>query len=264
MRTETLRAGEREYLLLGVVKGLKCEYDAVLKSLGEFGPDAVCVGISPEEVEGLIHYLKEPFEYDVSDYEVIYARHLSRFGEVFLPPPAYVAAVRYAVDRGVSIEPLDMDDEKYANAYVAAVSGWDLIRHSIRKRRLYRKKFRASTPEEVAILLDREIRKVRGYDMLEKTRERHMANHLLEVEGKRVAAVVEVERFEGVVKALREKISPSGLQGSNHPSPERETDSATESMVGEEVASQGEERPAEQPEGISEAGETGPRTEEKR
>ncbi len=243
MRTEVLRAGGVEYLLLGVVKGLKSEYDAVLSALREFCPDTVCVGISPEEVEGLRRYLEKPFEYDVSDYEVIYARHLSRFGEVFLPPPAYVAAVRYAVDSDTKVEALDMDDEKYASAYVAAVSAWDLIRHSMRKRRLYRKKFRATTPEEVAILLDREIRRIRGYDLLEKTREKHMANHLLDVEGKRVAAVVEIERFEGVVRVVREKLSPSGFQGSNPPPQAPAEGSARES---------------------TEAGETAPRTEEKR
>ncbi len=256
MRTITLRAEGREYLIMGVVKGLKPEYDAVLSALKEFSPDLACVGISPEEVEGLRCYLEEPFEYDVSDYEVIYAKHLSIFGEIFLPPPAYVAAVRYALENNIPVVPLDMDDEKYANAYVAAVSGWDLIRHSLRKRRLYRKKFRATTPEEMAILLDREIRKVRGYDMLEKTREKHMANHLLEVEGERVAAVVEVERFDGIVKVFREKII-SGHRGSNLPPRASEETSATESMVGEE-------KPAGQPEGISEAGIRESRPEENR
>ena len=78
-----------------------------------------------------------------------------------------------------------------------------LIRHSLRKKRLYKKRFKASTPEEFSILWDKEITKISGFKELENEREKYMAKKIKEnIIGKKILVVVDYERMEGIISYL--------------------------------------------------------------
>ncbi|AAT43141.1 hypothetical protein [Picrophilus oshimae] len=84
----------------------------------------------------------------LSDYEILYGVNLSRYGEVMTPPPTYIEAVKYADENDIEIEPLDMNEELYEREYSNSIKTFDLIMHSLRKRRIKNKIFRADSAEE--------------------------------------------------------------------------------------------------------------------
>src|SRR5512136_1569181 len=133
--------------VLGVIKGLKSEAVKVQRAFDELKPDVVTISLSKEEIEGLRNMPKD-FEPDMSRYEDIYAQGLSRFGQVAIPPPCYVAALSLADSAGVPIIPVDLDEQTYSDLYCRAVSGSNLFRHSTRTWLMKRRRFSDKSPEE--------------------------------------------------------------------------------------------------------------------
>ncbi|WP_061950573.1 hypothetical protein [Acidiplasma cupricumulans] len=84
----------------------------------------------------------------LSDYEIIYGVNLSKYGEVMTPSPVYIEAARYSIDNNIELIGLDMNEDEYQRAYSRDVKTLDLIRHSIRKKRISRTAFNNKTPEE--------------------------------------------------------------------------------------------------------------------
>ncbi len=192
-----------------IINGLFSEISKVKKAYNEVKPDIVALQTSEEELEGLKSVVDgdEP-EYFLSNYEEIYARRLASFGEVKVPPPCYETALRICIENDTPVTAIDMDDMYYADVFCACVSGWDLIRHSLRVNRLRRKRFRAKTAEEFVMEWDREINRLKGFRSLEKKREEYMARELLHLakEHKRILCIMEMQRAEGVRnRILKEK-----------------------------------------------------------
>jgi pheromone shutdown protein TraB len=96
-----------------------------------------------------------------------------------------------------------MNDEEYTDAFCRNVSTFELYRQSRGSKRLIRREFKASTPEEFVLEFDTMVNRLEGYRKLEEDREKHMADKLLKLskKWKSVLAVIELERLEGV-KAL--------------------------------------------------------------
>ncbi|UCF07861.1 MAG: hypothetical protein JSW28_09510, partial [Thermoplasmata archaeon] len=151
----------------------------------------------------------EEFDYFLSNYEEIYAKKLASFGEVKVPPPCYEAAMKLCLRDSIRVVPIDMDDLYYADVFCENVSTWDLIRHSLRVKKLMRKKFKAKTAEEFVLEWDKEINKLKGFRNLETKREEYMANELarLAQEHERILCVMEMQRAEGVFRRLNKKDS---------------------------------------------------------
>ncbi|HOO04260.1 MAG TPA: hypothetical protein PLJ11_06010, partial [Methanomassiliicoccales archaeon] len=83
--------GSKVYVL-PVIKGLVSEGEKVRAAILETRPEAVGVSISREELEGLRSYQGE--EIGLSALEEAYRAGLEEFGEVQLPPPCYLEALR--------------------------------------------------------------------------------------------------------------------------------------------------------------------------
>lgn len=196
--------GSNTYVL-GVVRGLKSEASIVSLASKEVTPEIIAMSVSKEEIEGLKAFAKEPFEVEMSRYEELYAVRLSKFGDVFLPPPCFLAGLEMAEKTGVEIIGIDMDDETHSTAYCALVSGRDLFVHSTRFKIVKLKSFRGRTPAEFAIEWDRKVNNLKGFRELEKEREVYMAEELrkLSASGKRILAIIDVERANGVCKILK-------------------------------------------------------------
>jgi hypothetical protein len=82
----------------------------------------------------------------------------------------------------------------------------DLIRHSLRVKKLRRKKFKAETAQEFVLAWDREINKLKGFRNLETARENYMARELIRLSKKysRILCIMEMQRAKGVIAKLME------------------------------------------------------------
>ena len=191
--------GASTIYILPVIRGLTSEVRTVIDAFTSIGPDAVAVSLSKEEVDG-IRNLPEDYEPELSRYDEIYIRGLSRYGEVAAPPPCYVAAVETADSEGVPIIPIDIDEASYTELYCAAVTGQALFRNSTRTWYLAKKQFAADTPEEYVLKVDRAFNNMSGFKRIEEERASWMAERLFSASkgAERLMAVVEYERAGAV------------------------------------------------------------------
>lgn len=205
-----IQIGTSKIYIPDIIIGLTSEIAKVSKVYNKIKPDVMALQISEEELDGLRSVLNgEEYDYFLSNYEEIYARKLASFGEVKVPPPCYERALKLSVDNDIPIVPIDMDDVYYADVFCESISGWDLIRHSLRVKRLRKKRFKAKTAEEFIFEWDKEINKLKGFRNLESKREEHMARMLLRLSKKhdRILCIMEMQRAEGVGQKVLEKKS---------------------------------------------------------
>ncbi len=143
----------------------------------------------------------------VSDTDMTYSRKLAAFGDVELPPPAFMAVVRAADRAGVPVDPVDLDDDQYTRVFCDHVSYWQLVRHS-RKVKGMRRRLRARTPEEMALEWDRRIRALKGFDVVERERERRIAAGLVGAleRHRSVLAVIDLPRVDGTLEELASRV----------------------------------------------------------
>jgi hypothetical protein len=196
--------GSKIYIL-GVVRGLRSEAKKVVKAFAEFKPDLLAMSVSKEEIAGLRDYAKDPYEVEMSRYEELYSKHLAKFGDVFLPPPCFLAGLEEADKAEIEIVDIDMDDETHSAAYCALVSGGELFRHTTRYKFLSMRGYKAETPEEFAVEWDERVNNLKGFRELEKEREDFMSEELSGISGKgrkRILAIIDFERSEGVKTRL--------------------------------------------------------------
>jgi hypothetical protein len=174
--------------------------------------------VSREEVERAID---EPFHPDImaadaaaagdqvfiSDTDMAYSRKLATFGDVELPPPSFMAAVRAADRDRLPISPIDLNDDEYTQVFVDHVTYWQLVKHSRKVRSMRR--YKARSPTDLAHEWDRRIRSIKGFEVLERERERKMAielaDHLREHD--RVLVVIDAMRVQGVLDRLAEEMA---------------------------------------------------------
>ena len=139
----------------------------------------------------------------ISDSDMAYSKKLATFGDVELPPPAYVESVRLAEQDEVPIVDIDLSDDEYTLIFIDHVTYWQLVSQS-RKIKGMRKRLKTSTPEEMAKQWDARIRSIKGFEFLERERERKMAAGLLDQLDKhsKVLAIIDLVRVDGTLKEL--------------------------------------------------------------
>lgn len=190
----------RDARILWVVPGLLAEGRRVALELFREKADVVAVGVSPEEAEGLAHFVAEPVE-DDGWWTETFALALSRFGPVGFPPPAYVEAARFAVEAGLPLEGVDLAQDDYDERYTKAVTTWQWWRHGRRMRKLEKRPPRAASPEAFATAWDAKLRSAgRGVRGIEDAREEAIVARLAALAPKgRVVAVLDVTQRAGVL-----------------------------------------------------------------
>lgn len=208
MRTERVDRSGCEVHVLGVIKGLRSEADLVKEAFDGFLPEKLAISLSKEELDGL-RSMPEDFEPELSRYEEIYAEGLSRFGEVSIPPPCYVAAVELADHSRVPVVPIDIEESIYTELYCALVGGTSLFRHSTRTWLVKRRRFSDESPEEFVLAWDRAVNNLECFRKIEDERARTMVKGIEAAcaDTKRLLAVIEFERLADVRALLREKRS---------------------------------------------------------
>ncbi len=204
---KAIRLNGCKIYMIGVIKGLVEEEEKVRKVYLEMMPDAVAISISVDELKGLEDFLKQRYDVPLSNYEEeIYVRELKKYSEVKKPPPCFEIALKLCQKDNLPILPIDMDEERFSNAYCKYITYFQLIQKSFRRKRLNKKKFHASSAESFIKEWDLVINGIKGFKMLEEERERYMAQKLSELtkKYKKILALIELERLNGVKKRLIE------------------------------------------------------------
>jgi hypothetical protein len=207
-----INKGSSKVYVPDIINGLTEEVAKVRKAYIKIKPNVVALQVSEGELEGLRRYINgEKLEHFLSNYEEIYARKLAEYGEVKVPPPCYEEALRICHENEIPAEAIDMDDMLFADVFCDSVSSWDLIRHSLRVKKLKRMRFRAESAREFIMEWDREINKLKGFKNLESKREDHMARRITTLTGqyKRILCIMELQRAEGVCAKVLELDNPS-------------------------------------------------------
>jgi hypothetical protein len=204
--TTVRRAGE--LLVVGTVRGLVGEVAPLVQRLTAFGPGAMAVGISFDELTGLTdHFLGGPSEpvVPLTASETAEAKAVSRFGEVRVPNPSVLAALEWATSRSVLIEAVDPSDETYATMFTDHITYFELVRRTLRERKLTRTPPKASTPDELARAWHSTLTPGKGSREFNAAREAAIceATERLVERIPRVALLVDRERFDPVVARLR-------------------------------------------------------------
>ena len=203
----TQRAG-RDYLLLGVVRGLPSEVAPVLEAIDAFRPDAIGVGVPPAELDGLNeHFVGTPTEplVPLAAMEAAEIRGLVRYGEVHLPNPAFIGVLGWAKAHGVPVTALDPDDGEYVDLFTGHIGYLELVRRTLRERRLAKRPPTSPTPDEFVLEWDRTRSPGAGSARFAEAREAALVDGLRRLAPKagRVGAVVDRERFDRVAARLR-------------------------------------------------------------
>jgi len=196
-----------ELLLLGPVRGVATEVAPLLARLAEFVPDSIGLGISPDELAGLVeHFVERPAEPLVSltATETAEVRGLGRYGEVRVPNPSLVGVLAWARSHGTPVAGLDPSDASYADMFAEHISYFELVRRTLRERRLTRDPPTPATPDEFAEHWHRTISHGRGSKKFDRARDAEFLDgaRALQAGARRVALVVDRERFEGVLRGL--------------------------------------------------------------
>lgn len=213
MISETF-AGPPRVLLLAPVRGLTSEVPRVLSALDAFAPSRVGLGLSRDEVRSLHDYFvasdAEPIV-PLTANETSEVRGLVRFGEVRVPNPSFVEALRWAWWRGVPVDPLDPDDELAAALFAEHIGYFELVRRTVRERRVGRSPPTPASADEFALQWDREISPGRGSRDFAVARDQHLVDQLPTLSPDRgpVAVVVDRERFDSIRNLLTQGPPPT-------------------------------------------------------
>lgn len=198
--------GDMKVTLFGGIKGLVSEGEELKKSLLATRPDVLFVSMSNEHVTGLSGFMKDPYEVILSDYEIIYGVHLSVYGEVMTPPPIYIESVRYGEENGVDVIGLDIDEAEFSKLYSKKVGTFDLIRHSVRKKRLLKKEFGDKSPEEFVKSWETRVNSIKALREIDaarlETMKTTLEKKLSENRWKNAFVIVDFEFYEDFRKLL--------------------------------------------------------------
>ncbi|MGA8665061.1 MAG: hypothetical protein WB809_08405 [Thermoplasmata archaeon] len=193
--------GAGDLHLFAPVRGLASEVPLLLAALEAAPPSVVGLGISPDELRGLLDYFvnatAEPVV-PLTTAERSEVRGLVRFGEVRVPNPAFVELLRWA--REIPVEALDPTEDRTANLFADHIGYVELVRRTVRERRVSRTPPAPPSPDEYALAWDRTVAGGRGSRNFATARDRHLVRAALLLANRhaRVAVVVDRERFESV------------------------------------------------------------------
>jgi hypothetical protein len=204
---ETRPTGSSRLVILGVVRGLVSEADALAAALDRANPARIALALAPDEMKSYASYFvgssTEPFV-PLTESEGVEVRELQRYGEVRMPHPSVLRTLNWAREKGRPVSAVDPTEDEYAEMFADNIGYWELVRRTLRERRLLRSPPRAATADEFLLAWDQRVNKGRGSRRLQTAREAHVAEEvrLLEAEGGTTAVIVDRERVPRVLAAL--------------------------------------------------------------
>ncbi len=205
---EYIELNNSKIFILPVIRGLISEERVVLEAFEKTSPDVVAISISKEELGGLKE-VRGDEEYELNAVEMVYAKRLSEFGEVSLPPPCFLITLRVCEEENIPIIPLDMNEEIYSETYCCTVGTLDLLRESFLSKRMDRIKFDLCSPKRFILDWDERVNGTKGFRELQRRREEHMARVIegLSRHYQNILCVVELERCDGLISSLESRVA---------------------------------------------------------
>ena len=203
-REQTAEVGRRRIVTLAVINGLVSEIELVRSALDRHRPEAVGIQATAVQIESMRKWnASEEQETEFSDFDILYIREMSKFGDIHFPSPAKLFALTAADATGIAAVTLDIEDDAYSDLYMKHVSPYRLFVDSFSRRRRMKKSFEGSA-EEVVLRLDEVAMHPRGMEKVEREREKRIGEQILSLSApfSVFLAVIDYERAEGVRKTM--------------------------------------------------------------
>jgi len=206
IRTEV--PGHPGLVVFGVVRGLVLEAEALRGALQQMRPQVIGLGVSAEESRSLTdHFVDQAAEplVPLLSTEAVEIRELGRYGEVRVPNPSFVTAIEWAGTHAVRVAPVDPSEEEYANMFGDTIGYLELVRRTLRERRLLRSPPRGENADDFVLRWDADLNRGRESRRLVEQREAQTARELerLARESPPTAAVVDRERVPRLLRTLQ-------------------------------------------------------------
>ena len=201
----SIRIGDCDIDIIPIIKGLVSEKEKVIEALSKKDYETAGVSWGIEEIEAVRKREEITGDNETNDIDIIYLYKLKTFGDVDMPDPAFTYVVDEFSKKGVSVIPLDMADQEFAEAYCNEVSTLDFLRENKIVKKMMKREFTTSSPEEFMMEWDSLINEVKGYRKMNKVKERFVAEQIMDLAKYRKSALVlvEYERYEGILSIIR-------------------------------------------------------------
>ena len=202
----SLRIGECDIDIIPIVKGLVSEKEKVIKALSEKDYETAAVSWGIEEIEAVRRRNEITGDNETNDLDVVYLYKLKTFGDVDMPDPSFTYVVDEFSKKDVSVIPLDMSDDEFAEAYCREVSTLDFLKENKIVKKAMKREFTTSSPEDFIREWDALINEVKGYRKMNLVKERFIADQIKDVANyrKNVLVLIDYERYEGTIANLEE------------------------------------------------------------
>ena len=200
----SLRIGDCDIDIIPIVKGLISEREKVMEALSRKDYETAAVSWGIEEIEAVRRRDEITGDNETNDLDIVYLYKLKKYGDVDMPDPSFTYIVDEFSKDGVSVIPLDMSDDEFAEAYCREVSTFDFLRENKIVSKAMKREFSAKTPEEFALEWDSIINEIKGYRKMNVVKEEFIASQLQDIAKyrKNVLALVDYERFDGIMSIL--------------------------------------------------------------
>ena len=192
--------------IIPIIKGLVSEKEKVVEALSKNDYETAGVSWGIEEIEAVKRRAEITGDNETNDIDVVYLYKLKSFGDVDMPDPAFTYVVDEFSKKGVSVIPLDMSDDEFAEAYCKEVSTWDFLKENKIVAKAMKKEFTTSSPENFIMEWDSLINEIKGYRKMNALKEEFIAQQILDITKYRKNALilVDYERSERIISLLEE------------------------------------------------------------
>ena len=199
----SLEIGKCSVDILPIVNGLTSEAVKVKEAYGKYEAYAASLGI--EELIALKRRSEIEDIQELSEIDMVYAYHLSKFGSVESPTPALCELVDLCSKDSVDVIPLDMNNEEFTEMYINTVKTMEFVKEHRLAKKGMKRSYDMSSPEAFAISWDNYLNKVKGYWKVSLKREEYIASQICDTARYRrsLLAVIEVERVKNIVEIIR-------------------------------------------------------------
>jgi len=192
--------------IIPIIKGLVSEKEKVVEALSKNEYETAGVSWGIEEIEAVRKRAEITGDNETNDIDVVYLYKLKSFGDVDMPDPAFTYVVDEFSKKGISVIPLDMSDDEFAEAYCREVSTWDFLKENKIVAKAMKREFTTSSPEDFIMEWDSLINEIKGYRKMNALKEEFIAQQILDITKYRKNALilVDYERSERIISLLEE------------------------------------------------------------
>ena len=190
--------------IIPIIKGLVSEKEKVVEALSKNDYETAGVSWGIEEIEAVKKRAEITGDNETNDIDVVYLYKLKSFGEVDMPDPAFTYVVDEFSKKGISVIPLDMSDDEFAEAYCREVSTLDFLKEGRIVSKAMKREFDKSSPEKFIMEWDALINEVKGYRKMNRVKEEFIAGQIADIAKfrKNALILVDYERFDGIMRIL--------------------------------------------------------------